>query len=282
MRHKAAFTLVELMAVIAIIAILIALLMPVLSRVQAFSQRVSCAANLRVLGQALTMYTQRYATYPGAFHWPCVGEGQPVAVWPTRLREFTGRDVRVFRCPARDDDCRWADDVPGAGPPASNLYAGFGYDVGEPLLPIEGRRFSYGYNTWGAIDALFTGDEFAARGLGMYVPLLSRGLAAPELRASRVRFPSEMIAIGDSTVGGETDFMIDTGSVLFEGEQTPFESPTPPGDVHSGGANILFCDGSVRWYLRAELCQIGPKTPAGGQMRRMWFYDHLPHFKDEQ
>ena len=61
-----AFTLVELLVVIAIIAILIAMLLPVLTRVKQQAQQIQCQANLRTIGQAMLMYTQQYnGRFPG-------------------------------------------------------------------------------------------------------------------------------------------------------------------------------------------------------------------------
>ena len=50
------FTLLELLVVMAIIAILVALLIPVLGRAKEKSQRISCAGNLRQINLALLLY----------------------------------------------------------------------------------------------------------------------------------------------------------------------------------------------------------------------------------
>jgi prepilin-type processing-associated H-X9-DG protein/prepilin-type N-terminal cleavage/methylation domain-containing protein len=51
-----AFSLVELLVVIGIIAVLIALLMPMLANARVAARTVACQSNMRQLGQALMMY----------------------------------------------------------------------------------------------------------------------------------------------------------------------------------------------------------------------------------
>ena len=62
------FTLVELLVVIGIIAVLIAMLMPTLSRAKESTRRIQCMSDLRQLGNAVMMYTQEFkGRFPDAW-----------------------------------------------------------------------------------------------------------------------------------------------------------------------------------------------------------------------
>jgi prepilin-type N-terminal cleavage/methylation domain-containing protein/prepilin-type processing-associated H-X9-DG protein len=57
---RKAFTLIELLIVIAIIAILAAILFPVFARARENARRSSCASNLKQIGLGIMQYTQDY------------------------------------------------------------------------------------------------------------------------------------------------------------------------------------------------------------------------------
>ncbi len=65
-RKQAGFTLIELLVVVAIIALLIAILLPALGRAREVAKRSSCLANMHGISNGLATYATEYGAYPFA------------------------------------------------------------------------------------------------------------------------------------------------------------------------------------------------------------------------
>jgi prepilin-type N-terminal cleavage/methylation domain-containing protein len=99
------FTLIELLTVIAIIGILAAILIPVVSSVRESARSATCVSNLRQIGHALALYTD---DNDGWFPFPIGGSG--AEQWSRQLRHYglpmrsqsPALDHEVFVCPSSD------------------------------------------------------------------------------------------------------------------------------------------------------------------------------------
>ncbi|MGA2500564.1 MAG: prepilin-type N-terminal cleavage/methylation domain-containing protein [Tepidisphaeraceae bacterium] len=98
--RKPAFTLVELLVVIGVIALLISILLPVLTKAKEASNRTACRAHLHDIGSQFQMYlSESKNKLPWVNTMPSLQP--PLNVYPsivTVLQPYHKGAVKVFRC----------------------------------------------------------------------------------------------------------------------------------------------------------------------------------------
>jgi prepilin-type N-terminal cleavage/methylation domain-containing protein/prepilin-type processing-associated H-X9-DG protein len=95
---RRAFTLLELLIVIGIIALLIALLMPSLTRARAHARSVQCQSNLHQIGQNLLIYANQWKgwIYPPEM----VADNPEDQRWPVEVFKPAIWNPKILLCPA--------------------------------------------------------------------------------------------------------------------------------------------------------------------------------------
>jgi prepilin-type N-terminal cleavage/methylation domain-containing protein/prepilin-type processing-associated H-X9-DG protein len=234
-----AFTLVELLVVIGVIAILIALLLPALSRARRSAVRVACSSNLRQVGLAVLAYAHDQR---GRF--PAPGSGfNPVSEdwvhWqPNRdVREgsvmpYLGYSTEVLKCPL--------------GPPGRGEVVGMGSRRYPPY------PFSY------SINAKFTGHTPAGRWNARHAP-----------KVHQIPHPSQKIlALEEDTRGindgawfsGGGDYIEAVNTLVStrhdRGRETGTVTEGITGQYLPGGrGNAVFGDGHCEFVDRREIVE---------------------------
>ncbi|HEV2454995.1 MAG TPA: DUF1559 domain-containing protein [Verrucomicrobiae bacterium] len=240
-----------MLVVIAIVAILAALLLPVLSKVPMKARGAQCQNNLHQTGLAVEMYISDHSMYP-----PGLDAGPPVKAWPDFLAAYNpvSWTNAAWQCPT---------------------YIAEGGTVIWNLSRTGGKGFvlntscSYAYNADGIVSYKSIGKRTWVLGS----PPLGLGDLNLKVPDNQVVAPSEMYAIGDSRPGGFPDREFRGGITMQPWELAPsalhakYTEAKPP---HANGYNLLFADGHVGLVKRRDYLY----PPRSAQN---WNRDHQPH-----
>lgn len=233
---RAGFTLTELMIVVGLVALLVALLLPVVGRMRAASGAVQCSANLRQLGDAWTVHVMEHEGrfIPYAFY-ASPGSGSAWKQYWPGIAVGAGVPATSFLCPAARDPNPTAANR-GYGSASTAWTGGAPNTPNGSVIRFNAQQYhdgSYGYNRYLTVDGGFGRGD----------------------RMSGMRSPSDVPVFFDCAY---VDAM-----PRNESEARPPKLPsnlrgdaiTPASDPHwlfllarhGRGINVRFADSSVRW-----------------------------------
>jgi prepilin-type N-terminal cleavage/methylation domain-containing protein/prepilin-type processing-associated H-X9-DG protein len=250
---RSGFTLVELLTVVAIIAVLAAILFPVFARARESARRASCQSNLKQIGLAAMQYT---SDYDGCLP-PAVIISGGINPLDDEAKSFVDllqpyvKNLQIFVCPSFS---RPAYATGGFEPYDTSLITVNG---GKPLYL---RALSYGLNVGGplngSLEMVPNGYDAACYGPGAWNLCADLNSAfhmgldpAPIFpqRETLYASPSTMVWAGDQ---GYYSF----GNILpHDVAEVTSGYPLPAVDTrHLSSANLLFLDGHVKAYTRGN------------------------------
>jgi prepilin-type N-terminal cleavage/methylation domain-containing protein len=164
-RLRRGITLTELLVVLAVLALLIALLMPTMGNSSSHGmRRATCMSNMLSLIQAVRMYHDDWGVYPDARYG--YQPAYPGAPFQQRLYPDYVKDERTFHCPnspAKGDDRVLVSVTnPMTGLPHWLKYPPGAATLDPPLVPVQFYRmdsYDFQYRTSGSVVNATSADR---------------------------------------------------------------------------------------------------------------------------
>lgn len=239
LRNLAAFTLVELLVVIGIIALLIAILLPALNQAREQARSVACESNMKQLLLAFNMYVSEFKGSTPIF--PPVPGTYPGTTGPTKSLAYYTDGNGSLRY---DEGALWPFVTtnfrpnPNPSQPTTPLPALYNVmncptDVSPRLGYSQTRNFSY---SWNAQFWCITGYN--------YGPVIDPGDSRAVSRFNQIKEPAHKIILEEEVAPN------DGWSVIGLGGGNTADTPAFR-HLHRG--NWGFADGHVETLFPADL-----------------------------
>ena len=282
-RQHRGFTLVELLVVIGIIAILISIILPSLSKARAVAQRTACASNLRQLVLATHMFAQEHGgCIPQAYnngsgtmkgYSTVVGKSwefsEPMWGWEYALLKYMKGNKAVFRCAADDSDVlryTWNDATPNLPdkPDADNVAASYRMNWSNEILQGNPADFN---------NTIFVAPKLNQLKPANQAIIFMDGLGS---HFDQINVPNNENHVNTKTWDGRYNVMpTNPWNVAYRRHSRVLKAKQDdPYAMKSGQANYAFMDGHVETLAYTDTWKpIGPNplgVPNAQNHKTMW------------
>lgn len=250
MPGKRAFTLIEILVVIALITILAEILFPVFAQARDKARQATCLSNLKQVGAGIMLYAQDYdEQYPYNYHYSA--DGRMLWWFQDDIRPYV-KNEPVYWCPSFASHTRWTIKRPLGLP--------------NPLIKdYNGNVAAFGFK-WPGRPATIPGPT-------------------PPMTVNQGQGPSGMTSTGTGSLTSVEDV---AGTILaFEGGTSGYQfeiwdlrqthcaelprqdwldtvAELKIGTRHASGFIAIFCDGHAKWLPGPDKVKCGMWSTEAG------------------